>query len=145
MMVKLQQERLAVAIGAVASMWAVLGWTKKYCEERVAFGKPIIKFQNTRFRLVEMYTMAEVCQTFLDRLILEHMKGTDVVTEVSMAKWLSTEELKKTVDQCLQFFGGYGYMTEYPIAKAYQDVRVQTIFAGTTEIMKEIIARRIGL
>ncbi|MEW6444198.1 MAG: acyl-CoA dehydrogenase family protein [bacterium] len=145
MMVKLQQERLVVAIGAVASMWAVLGWTKKYCEERVAFGKPIIKFQNTRFKLVEMYTMAEVMQTFLDRLIVEHMKGSDVVTEVSMAKWMATEELKKTVDQCLQFFGGYGYMVEYPIAKAYTDVRVHTIFAGTTEIMKEIIGRRLGM
>jgi len=145
LMVKLQQERLVCAVGAVASMWYVLAETKKYCEERVAFGKPIIKFQNTRFRLVEMYTMAEVLQAFMDRLILEHMKGTDVVTEVSMAKWLSTEELKKTVDQCLQFFGGYGYMMEYPIAKAYQDVRVQTIYAGTTEIMKEIIGRRLGL
>jgi len=145
MMIKLQQERLVCSIGAVASMWAVLEWTKKYCEERSAFGRPIIKFQNTRFKLVEMYTMAEVLQTFVDRLITEHMKGTDVVTETSMAKWVVTEELKKTVDQCLQFFGGYGYMMEYPIAKAYQDVRVMTIFAGTTEIMKEIIGRRLGM
>jgi acyl-CoA dehydrogenase len=145
MMIKLQQERLVCAVGAVASMWAVLEWTKKYCEERTAFGRPIIKFQNTRFKLVEMYTMAEVLQAFLDRLIKEHMKGTDVVTETSMAKWLCTEELKKTVDQCLQFFGGYGYMMEYPIAKAFQDVRVTTIYAGTTEIMKEIIGRRLGM
>jgi acyl-CoA dehydrogenase len=145
MMIKLQQERLVVAIGSVASMWAVLEWTKKYCEERTAFGRPIIKFQNTRFKLVERYTMAEVLQAFLDRLIREHVNGTDVVTETSMAKWMCSEELKKTVDECLQFFGGYGYMMEYPIAKAYQDVRVTTIFAGTTEIMKEIIGRRLGM
>ncbi len=101
--------------------------------------------ENTRFKLVERYTIAEVLQTFLDRLIKEHMKGTDVVTEVSMAKWMCTEELKKTVDECLQFYGGYGYMMEYPIAKAFQDVRVSTIYAGTTEIMKEIIGRRLGM
>jgi acyl-CoA dehydrogenase len=145
MMVKLQQERLTVTINAMANMWAALGWTKKYCEERIVFGKPLIKFQNTRFRLVEMFTMAEVLQTFLDRLILEHMKGSDVVMETSMAKWLCTEESKKAIDQCLQFFGGYGYIEEYPIARAYRDARVYTIFAGTTEIMKEIIGQRLGL
>jgi len=123
----------------------VLERTKKYCEQRIVFGKPIINFQNTRFRLVEMYTMVEVLQVFIDRLTVEHMNGTDVVTETSMAKWLTTEELKKTVDQCLQFYGGYGYMEEYPIAKAYRDVRAMTIYAGTTEVMKEIIGRRLGI
>mgnify|MGYP001074521260 CR=1 FL=1 len=145
LMQKLQQERLVIAIGAVASMWAVLDWTKQYCQERSAFGKPIIKFQNTRFKLVEMYTMAEICQTFLDRLLVEHMKGTDVVTETSMAKYFFTEESKKIVDQCLQFFGGYGYMNEYPISRVFRDVRVTTIFAGSTEIMKEIIGRNLGM
>ncbi|MEW6439832.1 MAG: acyl-CoA dehydrogenase family protein [bacterium] len=145
LMVKLQQERLVCAISSMAAIRGVLGWTKKYCEERVCFGKPIIRFQNTRFKLVEMYTMAEALQAFMDRLVREHMKGTDVVTETSMAKWMCSEELKKTVDQCLQFFGGYGYMEEYPIAKAYRDVRASTIFAGTTEIMKEIIGRRLGM
>ncbi len=145
LMQKLQQERLVTAIGSVASMWTVLEWTKKYCQERVCFGRPIIKFQNTRFKLVELYTIAEVCQAFLDRLIVEHMKGTDVVTETSMAKYFVTEELKKLVDACLQFFGGYGYMDEYPISRAFRDIRVSTIYAGTTEIMKEIIGRRLGL
>ena len=145
LMQKLQQERLVCAIGAGASMWTVLDWTKQYCQERVAFGKPIIKFQNTRFKLVEMYTMAEICQAFLDRLLVEHMKGTDVVTETSMAKYFFTEECKKIVDQCLQFFGGYGYMDEYPISRAFRDIRVTTIYAGATEIMKEIIGRNLGM
>ena len=145
LMQKLQQERLVCAIGAVASMWTVLDWTKQYCQERTAFGKPIIKFQNTRFKLVEMYTMAEICQAFLDRLLKEHVNGTNVVTETSMAKYFFTEECKKIVDQCLQFFGGYGYMDEYPISRAFRDIRVTTIYAGTTEIMKEIIGRNLGL
>jgi len=145
LMQKLQQERLVCAIGSVASMWTVLDWTKQYCQERTAFGKPIIKFQNTRFKLVEMYTMAEICQAFLDRLLKEHVKGTNVVTETSMAKYFFTEECKKIVDQCLQFFGGYGYMDEYPISRAFRDIRVTTIYAGTTEIMKEIIGRNLGM
>jgi len=145
LMQKLQQERLVIAITAMASMWAVLDMTKQYCQERSAFGKPIIKFQNTRFKLVEMYTTAEICQTFCDRLLKEHVKGTDVVTETSMAKYLFTEESKKIVDQCLQFFGGYGYMNEYPISRAYRDIRATTIVGGSTEIMKEIIGRNLGM
>ncbi len=144
MMIKLQQERLVIALGAQATMWTVLEWTKKFCQERIVFGKPIAKFQNTRFKMAEMYSMAEVLQTFLDRLVVEHIKGTNVVTETSMAKYICTEECKKIVDQCLQFFGGYGYMEEYPIAKVFRDVRVNTIFGGTTEIMKEIIGRGLG-
>jgi acyl-CoA dehydrogenase len=145
LMQKLQQERLVMAITAAASMWAVLDWTKHYCRERSAFGKPIIKFQNTRFKLVEMYTMAEICQAFLDRLLKEHVEGTDVVTETCMAKYFFTEECKKIVDQCLQFFGGYGYMDEYPISRAFRDIRVSTILAGSTEIMKEIIGGNLGM
>jgi len=145
LMTKLQQERLVCAVGSVASMWTVLGWTKKFTQERIVFGKPVIKFQNTRFKMVEMYTMAEVLQVFVDRLLVEHLKGTNVVTETCMAKYLCTEEAKKTVDECLQFFGGYGYMMEYPIAKAYQDVRVTTIYAGANEVMKEVVARGLGL
>ncbi len=145
LMQKLQQERLVIAITAMASMWAVLDATKQYCQERSAFGKPIIKFQNTRFKLVEMYTTAEICQTFCDRLLVEHVKGTDVVTETSMAKYFFTEEAKKIVDQCLQFFGGYGYMDEYPISRAYRDIRATTIVGGSTEIMKEIIGRSLGM
>ena len=145
LMVKLQQERLVCAIGAVAGIWDALEITKQYCHERVAFGKPIIKFQNTRFKMVEMYTMAEVLRAFVDRLIREHVKGNSVVMETCMAKWICTEELKKTVDQCLQFFGGYGYMMEYPIARAFLDTRVTTIYAGSTEIMKEVIGRQLGM
>ncbi len=145
LMVKLQQERLVIALGAMASIWAVLDWTKKFCQERVAFGKPIIKFQNTRFKLVELYSMAEALQCFLDRLLKEHVAGRNVVTETCMAKYLVTEQAKKTADECLQFFGGYGYMMEYPIARAFQDIRVTTIYGGTTEIMKEVIGRQLGM
>jgi len=145
LMTKLQQERLVCAVGAVASIWAVLDWTKNYTQERIIFGKPISKFQNTRFKMVELYTMAEALQTFIDRLLVEHMKGTHIVNETCMAKYICTEQLKKTVDECLQFFGGYGYMLEYPIARAYQDVRVTTIYAGANEVMKEVVARGLGL
>ena len=145
LMVKLQQERLVCAIGAVASIWNVLEMTKDFITERKIFGKPISKFQNTRFKMVEMYTMAEVLQAFMDRLIKEHVAGKNVITETCMAKYLACEQAKKTVDECLQFFGGYGYMMEYPIARAYQDVRVTTIFAGATEVMKEIVGRQLGL
>ena len=95
--------------------------------------------------MVELYTMAEALQTFIDRLLVEHMKGTHIVNETCMAKYICTEQLKKTVDECLQFFGGYGYMLEYPIARAYQDVRVTTIYAGANEVMKEVVARGLGL
>ena len=145
LMVKLQQERLSIALGAMASIWAALDWTKKFCQERVVFGKPLNKFQNTRFKMAEMYTMAEVLQAFCDRLVMEHIKGTDVVTETSMAKYLCTEECQKIVTQCLQLFGGYGYMDEYPISRLFRDCRVTTIFGGTTEIMKEIISRGLQI
>jgi len=141
LMKELQQERLVCAIGCVAGIWRTLELTKEYINERKAFGRPLSKFQNTRFKMAEMFTVAELSQVFVDRLIKEHMAGSNVDVETAMAKYWTTENLKKTVDECLQFFGGYGYMEEYPIARAYRDVRVQTIFAGTTEIMKEIISR----
>jgi acyl-CoA dehydrogenase len=143
LMKELQQERLVCAIGAGAAMRRTLEQTKAFISERKVFGRPIANFQNTRFKMAEMYTVAEVTQNFIDRLIVEHMAGHNVDTETAMAKWWATENLKKVVDECLQFFGGYGYMEEYPIARAYRDVRVQTIFAGTTEIMKEIISRTL--
>ncbi len=145
LMQKLQQERLVCAIGSQAGARRSLEMTIQYCHEREAFGRPISKFQNTRFKLVEMATEIEIAQAFLDRLITEHMAGNDVVTETCMAKYWITEMFKKVVDECLQFFGGYGYMLEYPIARAYCDARVQTIFAGTTEIMKEVVGRRLGI
>jgi len=145
LMEKLQQERLVCAIGAVAGMWGVLTMTKQYLNERTAFGKTLSKFQHIRFKMAEMYTEAELAQVFIDRLTEEHLKKQDVVTETCMAKYWTTETLKHIVDDCLQFYGGYGYMEEYPIARMYRDCRVNTIYAGTTEIMKELISRRIPI
>jgi len=143
LMKELQQERLVCAIGSTTAMWRVLSLTKEYINERKAFGRPLSRFQNTRFKMAEMYTVAEITQAFIDRLTEAHTAGKNVDLETAMAKYWATENLKKIVDECLQFFGGYGYMEEYPIARAYRDVRVQTIFAGTSEIMKEIISRSV--
>ena len=145
LMRKLQQERLAVAVGAQAAAEQVLADTIKYTQERKAFGKPVAKFQNTQFKLAECATEVEVGRAFLDRLVGEHMRGEYLVKECSMAKLWQTEMLARVVDECLQFFGGYGYMLEYPISRAYMDARVQRIFAGTNEIMKVIIAKQMGL
>ncbi len=145
LMQKLQQERLIVAIGAQAGAEQVLKDTIAYTQERKAFGKPISKFQNTQFKLVECATKVEVGRTFLDRLIAEHTAGKYLVKECSMAKLWQTEMSSEVIDTCLQFFGGYGYMLEYPITRAYMDARVAKIFAGTNEIMKIIIAKQMGL
>jgi acyl-CoA dehydrogenase len=143
LMAKLQQERLVTTVRATTIMAVALDLTRNYVNERKAFGKTIAAFQNTRFKMAEMYTVAELTQTFVDRLIAAHAAGEKIDTETAMAKWWATENLKRIVDECLQFFGGYGYMEEYPIARLYRDVRFQTIAAGTTEIMKEIIARNV--
>jgi acyl-CoA dehydrogenase len=124
-------------------IWKTLALTTEYVNERKAFGKPLSAFQNTRFKMAEMYTVAEITRNFLDRLVVAHVAGEKIDVETAMAKYWATENLKSVTDQCLQFFGGYGYMEEYPIARMYRDVRVQTIFAGTTEIMKEIISRSV--
>ncbi len=145
LMQKLQQERLVVAIGAQAAAEQIVEDTVRYTQERRAFGKPIGTFQNTRFKLADCATEVEVGRAFLDRVIAEHVAGKFVVKECSMAKLWQTEMLARVVDTCLQFFGGYGYMTEYPIARAFVDARVQRIFAGTSEIMKVIIAKQLGL
>ena len=145
LMRKLQQERLVVATMAQASAEQVLEDTLAYVQERKAFGKPIGKFQNTQFKLVECATQIEVGRAFLDRLLVEHVAGEYLVKECSMAKLWQTEMLSRVVDECLQFFGGYGYMLEYPISRAFMDARVQRIYAGTNEIMKVIIAKQMGL
>jgi len=145
LMQKLQQERLMVAIGAVAAAEFILEMTIKYCKERHAFGRPIVKFQNTQFRLVEMATEVKLGRTFLDKLIADHVEGAHVVVEVAMAKYWTTEMASKVADQCLQLHGGYGYCEEYPIARAWRDLRVMQIFAGTNEIMKGIAAKFMGL
>jgi acyl-CoA dehydrogenase len=145
LMEKLQQERLVAAIGAVESSRRCLDDTIAYTKERKAFGQAIASFQNTQFRLAEMATEVEVGRAFVDRLMAAHVRGEDLVTEVSMAKWWTTDLLKRVSSRCLQLFGGYGFMMEYPVATDYADAAVQTIYAGTNEIMKVIIARRMGL
>ncbi|MCA9673659.1 MAG: acyl-CoA dehydrogenase family protein [Kofleriaceae bacterium] len=145
LMNKLQQERLCVAIGAQAASEQVLADTVAYTKERKAFGKPISKFQNTQFKLVECATKVEIGRAFLDKVIAGHVAGQHLVKECSMAKFWITDTSQEVIDDCLQFFGGYGYMLEYPITRAYMDARVQRIFAGTNEIMKIIIAKQMGL
>jgi acyl-CoA dehydrogenase len=145
LMQKLQQERLVVAVGSIASSRRSLEDTMKYVSERRAFGRPIAHFQNTQFKLAELATEVEIGQSFVDKLLAAHVRGDDIVTEVSMAKWWTTELQKRLTSQCLQLHGGYGFMMEYAIAGDYADAAVQSIFAGSNEIMKVIIARRLGL
>ncbi len=144
LMMQLPQERLSIAVIAVAACETVLDMTIKYCQEREAFGRPIGKFQHNRFKLAEMKTEVEIARVFVDRCIEELNGGRLTAVEAAMAKWWTTELQKRVVDDCLQLHGGYGYMMEYPIAKAFLDTRVQTIYGGTTEIMKEIIGRALG-
>ena len=145
LMTKLQQERLCVAVMAQASAEQVLKDTVRYCQERQAFGRPIARFQNTQFKLAECATKVEVGRAFIDKLVREHVAGKQLVKECSMAKLWQTEMSGEVVDTCLQFFGGYGYMLEYPVTRAFMDSRVQRIYAGTNEIMKVIIAKQMGL
>ncbi|MBI3200456.1 MAG: acyl-CoA dehydrogenase family protein [Myxococcales bacterium] len=145
LMKKLAQERLVVALAAQASAEQVVADTVAYVQERKAFGKPIASFQNTKFKLAEAATKVEVGRAFADRLVQEHIAGKFLVKECSMAKLWHTDMVGEVVDECLQLFGGYGYMLEYPIARAYMDARVQRIFAGTNEIMKVIVAKQMGL
>jgi acyl-CoA dehydrogenase len=145
LMEKLQQERLCIAVGSMASCQRALDDTLAYVKERRAFGQPIARFQNTQFKLAELATEIEVGQAFVDRLLVAHVRGDDVVKEVSMAKWWTTDLQKRVTAECLQLHGGYGFMLEYPISMDYADAAVQSIYAGTNEIMKVIIARRLGL
>jgi acyl-CoA dehydrogenase len=143
LMQELPQERLLVAISAVAVIEAALEWTLRYTRERQAFGRAIAEFQNSRFKLAEVKTEATVARVFLNDCLAKHLKGELDVPTAAMAKYWLSELEGKVVDTCLQLFGGYGYMWEFPIARAYADARVHRIFAGTTEIMKEIIARSL--
>ncbi|GIN86071.1 acyl-CoA dehydrogenase [Heyndrickxia sporothermodurans] len=145
MMEKLQQERLIVAIAAQVSAEKMLQLTIDYVKSRKAFGKSISQFQNTQFKLVEMATDIEMGRSFLDQLIGEHIEGRDIVTKVSMAKWKLTEMARNVAVICMQLHGGYGYMEEYEIARRYRDIPVASIYAGTNEIMKSIIAKNLGL
>jgi alkylation response protein AidB-like acyl-CoA dehydrogenase len=141
----LPQERLSIAIAGAAAARAAFTWTLDYVKERTAFGQKIGSFQNTRFRLAELATEVTVAEAFVDRCVLALNDGELTAEEASMAKWWCTELQKRAVDIGVQLHGGYGYMTEYPIARAYADARVTTIYGGTTEIMKEIIGRSLGL
>jgi acyl-CoA dehydrogenase len=145
LMSQLQQERLVIAVGSIASCRRSLDDTIEYVKQRRAFGQAIAAFQNTQFKLAELATQVEIGQTFVDRLIAAHVRGDELVSEVSMAKYWTTDLQKRLTSECLQLFGGYGFMSEYPISTDYADAAVQTIYAGTNEIMKLIIARRLGL
>lgn len=145
LMKNLQQERLMVAISSIPSAEKMVDVTIDYVKERKAFNQPISKFQNTQFKIAEMKTEIEIGRAFVDRLIEDHIAGKDIVTEVSMAKWWTTDLSKKVAGECLQLHGGYGYMEEYEIARRYRDVAVTSIYAGSNEIMKQIIAKNIGL
>ncbi len=143
MMESLPQERLNIAVQECAAIEFALRITIEYVKERKAFGKRILDFQNTEFRLAEMKTDATVAKIFVDHCIEEHIHGRLDSTKASMAKYWLSELNGKIVDQCLQFFGGYGFMNEYPITRAWRDARVTRIYAGTTEVMKLLIARSI--
>jgi alkylation response protein AidB-like acyl-CoA dehydrogenase len=141
----LAQERMSIAIQGVSASDAALAWTVEYVRERKAFGKSIGTLQNTRFVLAELRTEVDVAQAFVDRCVEELADGTLTAEDAAKAKWWCSEMQGRVTDRCLQLFGGYGYMTEYPIARAYQDARITRIYGGTTEIMKEIIGRSMQL
>lgn len=145
LMQKLQQERLMVSLVAQASAERCLKLTLDYVKERTVFGKPLAKFQNTQFVLAEIASEIQVGRSFLDTLILQHMAGKNVVQEVSMAKYWVCEMENRVASRCLQLFGGYGYCKEYEISRLWTDARIQTIYAGTSEVMKVIISRGLDL
>ena len=145
LMEQLPWERLQIAVGAVASAQAAIDWTVDYVKERKVFGQPVASYQNTRFTLAELQTEVQVARVFVDKCCeLIGQDKLDTAT-ASMAKYWTTDLQCKVMDECVQLFGGYGYMWEYPIARAYADARVQRIYGGTNEIMKEVITRSMGL
>jgi alkylation response protein AidB-like acyl-CoA dehydrogenase len=141
----LAQERLSIAVSGVASARAALAWTIDYVKDRRAFGTSISTFQNTKFTLAEVATSVDVAQAYVDQCVVKLNAGALTATEAAQAKYWCTELQQKAVSECLQLYGGYGYMLEYPIARAYADARVTSIYGGTTEVMKTIIAKSIGL
>jgi long-chain-acyl-CoA dehydrogenase len=143
MMQQLPQERLAIACGAVGAMEGAVARTIAYCQEREAFGGPLTQFQNTRFKLAECKTKTVVARAFLDQCIAEHMRGELTTDRASMAKYWLTDTQGEVLDVCVQMHGGYGYMQEYAVAEMWADARVQRIYGGTNEIMKELIARSL--
>ena len=145
LMEQLPWERLQIAITAVSSAQAAIDWTSAYVKERKVFGQPVGNYQNTRFKLAEMQTEVQIAQVFLDKCTELLMVDKLDTASASMAKYWTTDLQCKVIDECVQLHGGYGYMWEYPIARAYADARVQRIYGGTNEIMKEVISRSMGL
>ena len=145
LMTNLSQERLSMAVSRGDRGRAGAGPVLDYARERTAFGRPIGRFQHNRFMLAEMATEARVARVFVDDCLARHVRGELDAATASMAKWWTTELQVRVVDRGVQLHGGYGYMTEYPIARAFLNSRVQTIYGGTTEIQKEIIGRSLGL
>ncbi|GAB3438922.1 acyl-CoA dehydrogenase family protein [Streptomonospora sediminis] len=145
LMENLPQERLSIAVAATAGAETVLAETIRYCKDRTAFGRPIGKFQNTRFVLAELATETDLARTYVDRAITLLNRSELTAEDAAKAKWWTTELANRLIDRCLQLHGGYGYMMEYPVAKAWQNARIQSIYGGTTEIMKEIVGRSLGL
>ena len=145
LMMNLPQERLSIAMIAAAACEHILELSLSYAKEREAFGKPIGKFQHNRFLIAEMATEARIARVFVDDCVRLHNEGKCDVSLAAMAKWWTTELQTKLVDRAVQLHGGYGYMMEYPVARAYVDSRIQTIYGGTTEIQKEIIGRSLGI
>jgi alkylation response protein AidB-like acyl-CoA dehydrogenase len=145
LMRNLPQERLSIAVGSVAACERILALTLEYVRERRAFGQPVGRFQANAFTLAELSTEVDVARAYVDRCVEDHIAGALSPVDAAKAKWWASELHKRLVDSCLQLFGGYGYMAEFPVAKAFLDARVRTIYGGTTEIMKEIIARSLDL
>jgi alkylation response protein AidB-like acyl-CoA dehydrogenase len=145
LMQNLPQERLSIAVGAVAAAETVLTQTVEYATTRTAFGRPVGSFQHSRFVLAELQTEVTIARTFVDECVRQLDAGTLTATDAAMAKYWTTELQNKVADRCLQLHGGYGYMDEYPVSKAWRDARVQSIYGGTNEIMREIVGRSMGL
>jgi alkylation response protein AidB-like acyl-CoA dehydrogenase len=143
LMLNLAQERLGIAVGGVAVAKAAVEWTLDYTKERNAFGQSISNFQNTKFVLAELHTETQAAEVYVDRCVELHCAGKLSAEQAAAAKYYCTELQNRVVDRCLQLFGGYGYMREYPIARAWADSRIQTIYGGTSEIMKEIVGRSL--
>ena len=145
LMANLPRERLSIAVAAVAACEHLLELTLEYVKTRQAFGRPVGSFQHNRFLLAELDTEVTIARTFLNHCIAEFNAGRLTITDAAKAKYWTTELQTKVADRCVQLHGGYGYMMEYPVARAWLDSRVQTIYGGTTEIMKEIIGRMLGV
>jgi alkylation response protein AidB-like acyl-CoA dehydrogenase len=144
LMSHLPRERLGVTAKAMATTRAIFDMTVEYCQQRKAFGGPLTDKQHVRFELAEMATEIDIAQAYVDRSVLAYNSGELTPVDAAKGKWYLSELQKRVIDRCLQLHGGYGYMTEYPVARAYLDTRVQTIYGGTTEIMKEIIGRDLA-